>query len=46
VLPRETGSNRFRTWQDEEVGWFLGRSSGHWRIVGSLIRDIQLPEKR
>jgi hypothetical protein len=33
VLTRDTGSNRFRSWKDEEVAW----------IVGMIIRDIQLP---
>jgi hypothetical protein len=46
AVTRDTGSNRFRAWQDEEVAWFLGRSSGQWRIVGLLIRDIQLPKER
>lgn len=46
ALTRNTGSNRFRSWQDEEVAWFLGRSTGQWRIVGFLIRDIQLPKER
>lgn len=43
LLTRDTGSNRFRSWKDEEVAWFLGRSGGEWRIVGMIIRDIQLP---
>ncbi len=46
VLTRNTGSNRFRRWLDEEAAWFLGRASGQWRIVGLLIRDIQLPKER
>jgi len=43
VSTRDTGSNGFRSWEDEDVTWFFGRSSGRWRIVGSVIRDIQLP---
>lgn len=46
VLTRDTGSNRFQSWRDEEVAWFLGRIADRWRIIGSLIRDIQLPKKR
>ncbi len=46
VLTRDTGRNRFRAWQDEEVAWFLGRIAGQWRLVGFVIRDIQLPKER
>ena len=43
VLAKETGSNKFRRWQNEETAWMLGRTDGRWRIVGQIIRDIQLP---
>ena len=43
VLAKETGSNKFRSWQNEETAWMLGRTDGRWRIVGQIIRDIQLP---
>jgi len=43
VTTKDTGSNRFRTWKDEETTWLLGRIDGAWRIVGMIIRDIQLP---
>ena len=43
VVTRDTGSNRFRAWTDEETSWFLGRINGAWRIVGMVIRDIHLP---
>ena len=43
VLAKETGSNKFRSWQNEETAWILGRTGGRWRIVGQIIRDIQLP---
>jgi hypothetical protein len=46
VLTQDTGSNRFRKWKDEEIAWFLGRTAGQWRIVGLVIRDIQLPKKQ
>jgi hypothetical protein len=45
VITRDTGRNRFRSWKDEEVGWLLGRTSGEWRVVGFIIRDIQLPKE-
>ena len=44
VLAKETGSNKFRSWQNEETAWMLGRTDGRWRIVGQIIRDIQLPK--
>ena len=44
AVTRDTGHNRFRSWSDEETAWFLGRVNGAWRIVGTVIRDIQLPE--
>ncbi len=45
ALTRDSGRNRFREWKDEEVAWFLGRTDGRWRIVGMMIRDIQLPSQ-
>ena len=44
VIARETGSNKVRSWKDEETTWLLGRTDGRWRIVGQIIRDIQLPK--
>lgn len=44
VVTRDTGRNSFRAWSDEETAWFLGRVNGAWRIVGMVIRDIQLPQ--
>ena len=44
VLAKETGSNKFRRWKDEETAWLFGRTDGRWRIVGQIIRDIQLPK--
>jgi hypothetical protein len=39
------GSDRVNA-QEEELVWFLGRTSGQWRIVGLIVRDIQLPKER
>jgi len=44
VVTRETGRNKFRSWKDELVTYFLGRKDGRWRIVGYFIRDIANPE--
>jgi hypothetical protein len=43
VITRDTGSNAFRTWRNEETTWFLGREDGRWRIAGYVIRDFQAP---
>jgi hypothetical protein len=43
VITRDTGSNAFRSWRDEETTWFLGRIDGRWRIAGYIIRDFQAP---
>jgi hypothetical protein len=45
VIAKETGRNKVRSWRDEETTWLLGRSDGRWRIVGRIIRDIQLPKE-
>ena len=44
VITRNSGSNKFRKWENEEVAWFLGKVEGRWRIVSVIYRDIQLPE--
>ena len=44
AITRDTGSNRFRAWSNEETTWFLGRVNGEWRLVAMIIRDIQLPK--
>ena len=43
IIAKETGRNKVRTWKNEETTWLLGRTDGRWRIVGQIIRDIQLP---
>lgn len=44
VVTRESGRNRFRSWNGEVVTWFLGRGAGGWKIVGLFIRDLRNPE--
>lgn len=44
VVTRDTGSNKFRSWKDEETVWFLGLVEDQWRIVGMVIRDFQVPK--
>lgn len=44
VITRDTGSNAFRPWRDEEIIWFLGRvENGPWLIAGYVVRDFQAP---
>ncbi len=44
VVTKDNGRNRFRSWQNEIVTWFLGKHDGVWKIVGMFIRDIRNPE--
>jgi len=44
VVTRETGRNRFRSWENETVTWLLGQREAEWRIVGYFIRDLRNPE--
>lgn len=43
VVTRDNGRNKFRSWKDEIVTWFLGEGEDGWRIVGMFIRDIRNP---
>lgn len=44
VVTRESGSNKFREWQDELTAYWLGLIDGEWKIMGFFIRDIRNPE--
>ena len=44
VITRDSGSNAFRSWREEETAWYLGRVDDTWRIVGMVIRDFQPPK--
>lgn len=44
VVTSETGSNKFRTWNDERVVYQVGKKDGEWKIVGFFIKDIKNPE--
>ncbi|MBV7333237.1 hypothetical protein KFU94_34445 [Chloroflexi bacterium TSY] len=44
VVTKDTGRNRFRTWEDEIVTWFLGQYDREWKITGLFIRDLKNPE--
>ena len=43
VVTSETGSNKFRQWQDELTAYWLGNINGEWKIMGFFIRDIRNP---
>ncbi len=43
VVTSDTGRNKFRSWEEEQVTWLLGRIEDKWRIVGMFIRDISNP---
>jgi pimeloyl-ACP methyl ester carboxylesterase len=44
VVTMETGSNKFRAWEDEKVVYTLGRNAGEWKITSLFIRDIKNQE--
>jgi hypothetical protein len=44
LVTRETGRNRFRSWDDQAVTWLFGRQDGRWGIVGMFVRDERNPE--
>ena len=41
VVTSETGSNKFRSWTNERVTYFLGRQNNEWKILAYVIEDIQ-----
>lgn len=44
IVTRDTGKNRFRSWDGELVTWFLGKRDDGWKLVSMFIRDISNPE--
>lgn len=44
VTTRDTGSNKFRSWHNEETVWQLGRVANEWKIVGSFVRNLANPD--
>ncbi|MEX0288055.1 MAG: hypothetical protein AB3N14_03010 [Flavobacteriaceae bacterium] len=44
VVTEERGKNAFRSWEEEEVAYMLGKLSGQWKIIGIFIKNIKNPE--
>lgn len=44
IITEETGSNKFRSWNDELVVYFLGQADKEWKIVSLYIRDAKNPD--
>lgn len=44
VVTRETGSNKFMTWQDSRVVYILGQGGDGWKIVGLYLPEASNPE--
>ena len=42
VATKGTGSNKFRSWADEETVWLLGMTEAGWRISGFCL-DMAAP---
>jgi hypothetical protein len=43
VVTTETGKNKFRSWNNEEVVWSLGSRKGSWRIASVFIKELSNP---
>ena len=43
VVTVEKGSNKFRSWEKEEVAYMLGKDRHNWRIVGIFIKNLKNP---
>ena len=41
VVTNETGLNKFRRWNNEEIAWMLGFSNNRWSVNGFFIREVQ-----
>ncbi|MDU8886870.1 hypothetical protein RXV94_11915 [Yeosuana sp. MJ-SS3] len=44
IVTEESGSNKFRSWKNEEVVYQLGKISGIWKILSIYIRNLKNPE--
>ncbi len=44
AITSESGSNRFRQWQHEQVVYMLVSENGAWKMTGLFIKDISNPE--
>lgn len=44
VVTRETGQNKFLTWENDRFVYMLGQENGHWRIVGLFLPEAKNPE--
>ena len=44
AITEESGRNKFRGWQKEEVAYLLGKVDKKWKLVGVFIKDIKNPE--
>jgi hypothetical protein len=44
VVTLDTGSNKFRSWSDEEVVWLLRKADDGWRIIGCFLSDAKNPD--
>lgn len=43
VITRDTGSNKFRHWQNEQTMWLLGKHQNQYKILAYYLKDISNP---
>jgi hypothetical protein len=44
LVTEETGSNKFRSWENEEVVYQLGKTNDGWKILSVFIKNLKNPE--
>ena len=44
LITEETGSNKFRFWENEEVVYQLGKTNDGWQILSVFIKNLKNPE--
>lgn len=44
IVTTETGRNKFRSWENEEVVYYLGKVNDSWKITGFFIKNISNPD--
>ncbi len=44
VVTNETGRNRFREWENEEVTYYFGKIDNSWKLTGFFIKNLKNPE--
>lgn len=44
VVTKETGENKYRQWNNEQVTYLIGKTAKEWKIVGYFLKDMKNPD--